>query len=355
MLRQALLERPCLLRHEALGLRRQPVIERVDDRLLVDREIKRLAHRAVGEWTEIQIRRNMLHRGRRGHENLAPAQRLRLLHEVRQNALQAGVIDLAGAELGVQDGQVRDVFEDDALQIRSLAVVAGMGVQQNMVARHALAPAERSRPDRRVVKWRAVRVRDFLQDVFGHHAGQRQDRHVGRIGRVHSPMNLVGRDDLDVLDQVMADAVACAEIGVVDQLEGELHVLCRERCAIMPLRVAAQLDLPDQPVGRQPAVLDGRNFASQVRNKVAIRIDKPQRREDLPPNALIDLDTGHQGMKDGRLLRQGRDHLSAWLGGRIGRTFRLSKCGSWNSQSRRSAGPEQHELAAARHARGQVA
>ena len=215
-----------------------------------------------------------------------------------------------------------------------------------------LAPAERSCADGRVVERRTVRIRDLLQDVLGHHAGQRQDRHVGRIERLHSPMNLVGRNDLDVLDQVMADAVARAKIGVIDQLKGELHVLRRERCAIMPLRVAAQLDLPGQPVGRQPSVLDGRDFAGQVRNEVAIRIDKPQRREDLPPNAPIDLDTGHQGMKDGRLLRQSRDHLPAWLVGRIGRTFRLSQCGSWNGHSRRSARAEQHELAAVRYAKG---
>ena len=227
-----------------------------------------------------------------------------------------------------------------------------MGVQQNVVARHALAPAERSGPDRRVVERRIVRIGDLLLDVLRHHEGERQDRHVGRIGRFHLPMDLVRGDDLDVLDQAMADAVARAEIGVVDQLEGELHVLRRKRCAIMPFRVTAQPDLPSQPVGRQPAVLDGRNFAGEVRNEIAIRVDEPKRREDLPPDALIDLDTGHEGMKDGRLLRQSRDHLPAWLVGRIGRTFRLSKYGSWNGHSRRSARAEQHELAAVRYARG---
>ena len=215
-----------------------------------------------------------------------------------------------------------------------------------------LAPAERSCADGRVVERRTVRIRDVLQDVLGHHAGQRQDRHVGRVRRFHSPMDLIGGDDLDVFHQTMADAVADAEIRVVDEIEGELHILGRERCAIMPLRVAAQLDLPGQPVGRQPSVLDGRDFAGQVRNEVAIRIDKQQRREDLPPIALIDRDTGHHRVKDGRLLRQSRDHLPAWLVGRIGRTFRLSQCGSWNGHSRRSARAEQHELAAVRYAKG---
>ena len=137
MLRQALLERPGLLRHETLGLRRQAVIQRIDDRLLVDRKIQRFAHRAVGQRPELQIGRDVLDRGRRGDEDLAPLQRLRLLHEVRQNALQAGVIDLAGAELGVENGKVRDVFEHHALNVRSLAVIAGMGIQLNVVAGHA--------------------------------------------------------------------------------------------------------------------------------------------------------------------------------------------------------------------------
>src|ERR1700737_5441872 len=123
----------------------------------------------------------------------------------------------------------------------------------------------------------------------------------------------------------------------------------------MPFRAPAHPVLPRQPVGRPPAVLDGRDFAGEVRNEIAIRVDEPKRREDLPPDALIDLDTGHEGMKDGRLLRQSRDHLPAWLVGRIGRTFRLSKCGSWNGQSRRRARAEQHEMAAVRYAWGKVA
>ena len=146
----------------------------------------------------------------------------------------------------------------------------------------------------------------------------------------------------------MADAVADAEVGVVDQVERELDVLGGERRAVMPLHAAAQLDLPGQSVGRQPAILDGRNLAGEIGHEVAIRVDEPERREHLPPNALIDLDAGHQRMKDGRLLRQRRDHLPARLVGRIARTFGLSKGGSRDSQARRRAGAEQHELAPVR-------
>jgi rRNA processing protein Gar1 len=42
-----------------------------------------------------------------------------------------------------------------------------MGIQQNVVAGHALAPAERPGPDRRVVERRIVRIGDLLQDVLG--------------------------------------------------------------------------------------------------------------------------------------------------------------------------------------------
>ena len=152
VLRQALLERPGLLRHEALGLRRQTVIERVDDRLLVDAEIERLAHGTISERAKIQVRRDMLYRGGRRDEDLAALQRLCLLHEVRQDALQAGVVDLTGAELGVEHGEIRDVFEDHAFEVRPLAMIAGVGVQLDMVAGHALAPAKRAGPDRRIVE-----------------------------------------------------------------------------------------------------------------------------------------------------------------------------------------------------------
>src|SRR6478609_1094255 len=65
---------------------------------------------------------------------------------------------------------------------------------------------------------------------------------------------------------------------------------------------------------------------SIVGTELAIGIDEPERREHLPPDALIDFDARHQGMKDRRLLRQRRDHLPARLVRRIGRAFGLRKC-----------------------------
>ena len=136
-------------------------------------------------------------------------------------------------------------------------------------------------------------------------------------------MDLVGRHDGDVLDETMADPAARAETGIVDQLDGEFDILRRERRAVVPFHVAAQLDLPGQAVGREAAILDGRDFAGEVGNEFPVGLDVPERREHLPPDALIDLDARHQGMKDSRLLRQRRDHLAARLVRGIGRTFGL--------------------------------
>ncbi|GAB9135022.1 hypothetical protein BDS110ZK25_20990 [Bradyrhizobium diazoefficiens] len=81
--------------------------------------------------------------------------------------MQAGVVDLAGAELGVEHGEVGDVFEHYAFDVRPLAVIAGVGIQENVVAGHALTPAERSGADRRIVERRGVRIGHLLQDVLG--------------------------------------------------------------------------------------------------------------------------------------------------------------------------------------------
>src|SRR4029079_5158896 len=98
------------------------------------------------------------------------------------------------------------------------------------------------------------------------------------------------------------------------------------------------------------AILDGRDFAREIRDELAVEFDEPQRREHLPPDALIDLDPRHQRMEDGRLLRQRRDHLPARLVRRIGRAFGLRKGVACKGPSRRGARAELEELSAIRNA-----
>ena len=84
-----------------------------------------------------------------------PRQALGLLVVVRADALEADIVDVAGLELGVQHGQVRDVLDDQPLQVRAVAVVVGVGRQRDVVAGHALDPLERPGADRRGVERRA--------------------------------------------------------------------------------------------------------------------------------------------------------------------------------------------------------
>ena len=159
---------------------------------------------------------------------------------VRADALKADIVDVAGAELGIQHRHVRNVLDHQPLKIRPVAVIVGIGRQRDVVAGNALDPLERTGSDRLVVERRCVRICFLLEDVLGHEEGPGQDRLIGRIGLLHPPRQFGRADDLDILDQFVPGAAAGAEIRVVDQLDVELDVLGGERRPVMPFGVVRE-------------------------------------------------------------------------------------------------------------------
>ena len=129
-------------------VRRQAVIERVDDRLLVDRQIERLADGAFLELRPLEVEIDRLDRALGHQRHHALGQRAGLGIVVGGDDGLADQVDVAGLELGVEHRQVGDVFEDQLLEIGALAEIVGVGDQLEMVARHALAPFERTGADR---------------------------------------------------------------------------------------------------------------------------------------------------------------------------------------------------------------
>ena len=111
MLRQVGIEGPGLRGQEGFGRRRQAVIDLLDDALLVDRVVERLAHGAILEHRQADVEGDVLDEGLRHRRHDAVLERLGLVVMVRRDALEADIVDVPGLELGVEHGEVGDVFE----------------------------------------------------------------------------------------------------------------------------------------------------------------------------------------------------------------------------------------------------
>ena len=109
---------------------------------------------------------------------------------VRRDPLQTGDVDVAGLELRVEDVEVRDVFDDDALKIRTLTEIVWIGDKLDVIAGDPVAPFERTGADRRIVERRGVLVSRLAQRMLGNDEGRREDRRIGRIGLFHPPSDL---------------------------------------------------------------------------------------------------------------------------------------------------------------------
>jgi hypothetical protein len=108
-----------------------------------------------------------------------------------------------------------------------------------------------------------------------------------------------------------------AEFRVHDQLECELHVLGRERLAIVPANVVTKADAPVQPVLGNAPVLLRRHFGSKIGPQHTVGIHPEKRVEDGEMNRVVGFDMRHQRIENGRLLRNA-DHdaaLELLLGG----------------------------------------
>ena len=114
----------------------------------------------------------------------------RLFVFVRVDVGLASHIDVTAAELRVHHRHVGNVLEHQPLDEGSLAVVAGVGDEFDMIACHPLNPLERTRPDGFPIEGGLVGVRLSAQDMLGNDEGFRQEGHIRREGLLHPPRDL---------------------------------------------------------------------------------------------------------------------------------------------------------------------
>jgi hypothetical protein len=239
----------------------------------------------------------------------------RLVVVIGGDALNGCVVDRTSLELREQRRQVRDVVKHHPFQIGARAEETLVRHKGDVIAWHALAPAERSGADRRVIERGRVGIICLREDVLRHDEGPGQDRHVWRVAFLHPPGDLGRADDLDVGDLLVAVAAVGAEMRVVDKFQRVLHVVGGEWRAVMPDDIRAQFDAPIQTVLGDAAIADGGNLSRQLRNEIATAIDVPQWAEYVPMDALIHLDMWHQRVEYRRLLRQADNDLAGRFAG----------------------------------------
>src|SRR5215207_3907962 len=221
-----------------------------------------------------------------------------LAHEVYVTAL----------ELGVEDGEIGDVFEDQPLDVGAITEIIRVGDKLDTVARNARAPLECTGTDWRLVEGGIVWISLLLQDVLRHNEGFGQERQVRCERLLHPPCNLDRRDHGDVAHQRVPRCTPTAEVRLHDEFEGEFHVLSRERPSVVPTDILAQADPPFETVLRYAAVLLGRHFNGQVRLNYALGIDAKERVENREMRAVVDLHMRHKRIKDRGFLREPYDN-----------------------------------------------
>lgn len=96
---------------------RQAVVDSVDDRLFIEAVIEGPPDGLIRELRLAEVERQGLNEGRWNPGDYAIGQALSLAEMVRRDALDADVVDIPSFELCKQHGEIRDVLEDDALQI----------------------------------------------------------------------------------------------------------------------------------------------------------------------------------------------------------------------------------------------
>ena len=128
-----------LLRHEGLGECAYAVIDRVDDRLSVNCRIERLAYRRILELRLLKIEIDRLERCTRLQAHHAARQFAGFLIVVGVMYAWSDKVDVTTLELGVKHRYVRNVFEDDPLNIRPVPEIFRVRDEFDMVAGDALA------------------------------------------------------------------------------------------------------------------------------------------------------------------------------------------------------------------------
>src|SRR5690606_15932600 len=130
------------------------VIERLLDALVLE---ERTSVVEVDELNEI---------ARRPHDDTV-RQRLRLFPAIRDNALIVDDVNLARLELRVEDWQLGDDLNDDAVELGRPEVVIRVALDRQVIAADVLHELERSGADWRLrVERGDVDVRFLAQDVM---------------------------------------------------------------------------------------------------------------------------------------------------------------------------------------------
>ena len=165
--------------------------------------------------------------------------------------------------------------------------------------------AGRSRLLGEVIGGRPVLGLDARESRLRYHRHGRAEDQVwrvdpaGHVGRQSAGAALVGAEVPDqgcaVLDFLRRDVVEAelaggAHVRIADRVDRELDVVGRQRRAVRPLQATLQLD-GDVHVTvvdlLDHAVVRGRYVSDQVRNRLVLRVEPPQQREDRSGQHLL--------------------------------------------------------------------
>ena len=310
------------------------VIDCVDDRFSVYCGIERLAHRQILELRLLKIEIDRLDRGPGLQGHHTTRQFAGFLVMVGGNVCLVDKVDVAALELGVEHRHVRNVFEDEPLDIWTFAEIVRVRDEFDMVAGNALRPLECAGADRRLIEGGGVGVGLLFEDVLGNDEGFGEKRQVGSEGLLHPPGDLGRRDHRDIAHQRMAARAPRAEFRIGDELEGELHILGREGLAVVPADVVTQTNAPLQAVLRNAAILLCGHFGREIGLKNALGVHSKERIEHREMHCIVDLGMRHQRVEDGGFLRKPDDDAAGRGCRKVLRKGRLAEAG-WVRQSRR--------------------
>ena len=196
---------------------------------------------------------------------------LRRLEQVRD-------VDLAALEHGHARRRLRDHLEDDALDARHLAPVALERLHHELDARRVAHEPIGPEPHGRFLE----AVGTDLLEIFLRHDPARAADEAAVVAHEIGPRlvqreaHARRRDDGDFFHLVVQQLALGAR-------EGELHVVGRERIAVVELEVLAQLELVVAPVGAERPRLGqarrGQVSGHRLHERVVQRVEDPERRE----------------------------------------------------------------------------
>ena len=230
---------------------------------------------------------------------------------VHRDPLEPRHVDVPGLEPGEQHGEIRDVLEDQAVEVRADPMIPWVRLERDVVAGLALHELERPRADGFGVERVSVQVRGGAEDVLGHDVRIAPQRDHGRVRLRKRQFHGVGVGRLERRDPVIPRPRRRVELGVHDGAVGERHVGGGERRAVVPGRAPARLDSVLQAVLGDPAVLHGRDLGGQVGDELPLCVHPPQGIEDAHVDAPVHFDVSLERVEHRGLLREADDYLSA--------------------------------------------